>query len=215
MAEIGRRSILGLVAATTLPAVLPQLDVPQAAAATVPAELSTSAGYAVPERAPLTTTNLTATSRLQSEIMVAMDRNRVRGWNCYSGTLKETRDEGVTWTTVRTFAGEIVEAVLPLDNGELLVFVQVTATTMRRAYLSSGYGSGSASWSVVLNGSNPQIKFASAWGLSVHENIVLANGRTAQNPIHVVHGHRNYRRGQERALHVPFPGLRPDVDDDL
>ncbi|MGY3320489.1 hypothetical protein [Arthrobacter sp. TE12232] len=176
MAEIGRRSMLGLVAATSLPAVLPVLGAPPAAAAvTAPEALPAPVAYAVPDRAPLTATTLTGTSRLQSEIMVAMDRNRVRGWNCYSGTLKETRDEGLTWTTVRTFAGEFVEAIVPLDNGELLVFVLITATNMRRAYVSSGYGSGSASWTVVLNGSNPQVKFASAWGLAVHDNIVLAN----------------------------------------
>ena len=107
--------------------------------------------------------------------MVAMNRYRTRGWNCYSNTLKETLDEGVTWKVVRTFPGEFIEAVLPLENGELLVFVQITATTMRRVYLSKGYGTGSTSWSVVLKGSNPQVKFVSAWGLSVHKNIVLAN----------------------------------------
>ncbi|WP_354350045.1 hypothetical protein [Pseudarthrobacter sp. PvP090] len=134
-----------------------------------------SASYVSPEREPLAATTLTSTSKVQSEIMVAMDRNRSRGWNCYSSTLKETRDEGQTWNVVRTFLGEFIEAVLPLDNGELLVFAQINATTMRKVYLSNGYGAASASWSVVLNGSNPQVKFASSWGLSVHENIVLAN----------------------------------------
>ena len=166
--RIGRRSVLGLVAASSMPAVLTHLDVPQSLKTSVPTELLAASEFAAPERAPITATNLTATAKLQSDIMVAMDRNRTRGWNCYSSTLKETRDEGVTWTTVRTFAGEFIEAVLPLDNGELLVFAQITATTMRKVYVSNSYGSGSVSWTVVLNGSNPQVKFASSWGLFVH-----------------------------------------------
>lgn len=166
--RIGRRSVFGLAAAGSLPSLMaylggPQTGLPPGVAAGATSELALKA------------TTLTATSKLQSEIMVSMNRSRTRGWNCYSSTLKETQDEGTTWKTIRTFVGEFVEAVLPLDNGELLVFAQINATAMRKVYRSTGYGTGAPSWSVVLNGSNPMVKFASSWGLSVHDNIVLAN----------------------------------------
>lgn len=193
--RIGRRSVLGLAAAASLPSVL----APQAADAAVAAELSASTAYATPERAPIKATRLSGTSKSPSDIMVAMDKTRTRGWNCYSTTLKESRDEGVTWKNIRTVSGEWIEAVLPLDNGELLVFVHVTATTMRKAYLSNGYGSGSASWSVVLTGANPQVRFSPGWGLSAHENIVVVNeygpksGSTWQVPNEIIAEGKNAR----------------------
>lgn len=178
--NIPRRSVLNLAAAGLLPALTAHLKVPATVSAptlstAVSSELSAPASLATSLGTTLSPATLTATSKVASEIMVAMDRTRTRGWNCYSATLKETRDDGLTWKTIRTFTGEYIEAVLALDNGELLVFVQITATAMRKVYRSYGYGSGSPSWSVVLNGSNPMVKFASSWGLSVHGNIILAN----------------------------------------
>jgi len=130
-------------------------------------------GNNAPTRAAIGTWVPTLTPTLSSEIIAEMTPDRLVGFNGNhsGGRLKETRDGGATWTDLKVFSGSFIW-VKQLANGELLACTLVDPSP-RELWLSSGYGTGSVTWSKVLTGSAPYVTFNTSWGFSTYKNIVL------------------------------------------
>ena len=116
----------------------------------------------------------TLTPTAPNAYVFAYTSDRVVGFNGAdsSGRLKETRDNGATWTDLHQFP-QALSFVRHLDDGQLLAVVG-TDPNPREVWRSSGYGSGGpVTWTKVLTASAPYVTFGQAWGLSIHENIIL------------------------------------------
>lgn len=112
----------------------------------------------------------------QSLIVTEYTKDRVVGFNGShsGGVLKETRDDGVSWTDLHTFPASF-GSVQVLDNGELIATTN-TDPAPRDLWLSSGYGKGGeVTWTKVLSASGPYITFIKAWSFSNYKNILLVN----------------------------------------
>lgn len=106
-----------------------------------------------------------------------MDRTRTKVWGRSGGALRESVDDGVTWTTVNTWTGATLGgAVREFEDGELLVVVTPTATDApSEVWVSSGYptlGAG-ATWTKRIQPTTPGIRFTDAWSVYVHGSIGL------------------------------------------
>lgn len=113
------------------------------------------------------TPTVVAVSSADVPQVLSLDRSRL--WNAAGSTLRETMD-GTTWTTLRTFTGESIEAVHELHGGDLLVFTQNAGLDRRRVYRSEGYpNAGTITWTQVMESRAHGIKFTSAWSVSRHD----------------------------------------------
>ena len=147
--------------------------------------LEQSAAHSAPVRAELGTWTPTSTSKNPAQIVTEYTRDRLVGFNGSdsSGTLRETRDNGATWTLLHQFASPF-GWVKQLDNGELLASTGVDPAA-REVWLSSGYGKGgTVTWAKVLTASGPYITFAKAWSVSTYRNIVLLAEYGAKMPTY-------------------------------
>lgn len=123
---------------------------------------------------PLTILDATLTPKSSADIIIAMGKDRTRGWSHTSTQLKETRDDGATWTTLHTFSGASIEAVRELGDGELLV-VTTAGDTYRTVWRTVGYGTDNMTLEQCFKGHAPSVKFTQAWSIFVADNIVLIN----------------------------------------
>lgn len=135
---------------------------------------STGGSAPVVEPKPLTMLDATLTSKTPSDIVVSMSKDRTRGWSHTSTQLKETNDDGATWTTLHAFSGASIEAIRELGNGELLV-VTTAGDTYRTVWRTSGYGTNGMTLEQCFKGHAPAVKFTSAWSIFIHNNIVLVS----------------------------------------
>ncbi len=83
---------------------------------------------------------------------ISNDRTTVYGSD--KGTLKQSTDDGATWSTLFSFgadAGVVVTALVETDDGEAVAYLNNYSTG--RVYRSSGWGAGhaTATWSLVLS----------------------------------------------------------------
>lgn len=97
-----------------------------------------------------------------------------------SNVLRQSTDHGATWNDVHTFTtGYAVHGVRDLDNGELLVSLNVTAgNAAGEVWRSTGYNPSNLaaeSWTKVLtvSGTTNGNYIEGAWGMSVYRNIVV------------------------------------------
>lgn len=136
----------------------------------------TGGDFSTPVRAALTTMTTTETTKSAGSIVVALSPDRTKGYNCYSTTLRETSDEGATWTDLKAFSGMSTEYVTALGNGELLVSATDGAKN-RHVFVSDGYptlGAGAA-WPEKFVGSSKYVKFGMFGSVHTYKNIVLVN----------------------------------------
>ncbi|MBL5979038.1 exo-alpha-sialidase [Comamonas sp. NyZ500] len=123
---------------------------------------------------PVGALSATLTSRQSMDIVDTLSADRTLGWHINGSTLRQTADEGVTWTAISTFPSENIESVMELANGELLVST-APADLRRKVYVSTGYRKGGAvTFANVLTASSPSCKFSS-WGMFVDGPMVLLN----------------------------------------
>lgn len=117
----------------------------------------------------------TLTPRPFIEIMVRLSDDRMWGLNCYSSTLRITRDNGRTWADVKNFPGAQVESTDILANGEVLV--TVNRNGYREVWVSTGFDPHTlgGEWEMVKSNFKFQIKFAPGWSISHYKNIVIIN----------------------------------------
>jgi hypothetical protein len=134
---------------------------------------ATTAGPGDPTRAALGVWSPTLTATNSGDIITEYNKDRTVGFNGNhsAGRLKETRDNGATWTDLKVFADPFTW-VRQLDNGELLACTKVDPDP-RELWLSSGYGTGTVTWSKVLTAHAPYATFNASWGFSTYKNIVL------------------------------------------
>lgn len=147
--------------------------------------LEQSADRSAPVRAELGTWTPTSTSKNQAQIVTEYTKDRLVGFNGgdSSGSLRETRDNGDTWTLLHQFAAPL-GWVMQLENGELLATTGVDPTA-REVWLSSGYGKGgTVTWTKVLTAGGPYVTFAKAWSVSTYRNIVLLAEYGAKMPTY-------------------------------
>lgn len=129
-----------------------------------------------PTRGPVELWEPTLTTVNPSQYITELSLDRTVAFNGSNsfGTIRESRDDGATWTDLHTFAGSF-GSVQTLDNGELLATV-MNDPSPRELWLSEGYGKGGpVTWSKVLTASGPYITFIKAWSFGIHKNIILVN----------------------------------------
>ncbi|MDJ0321649.1 hypothetical protein [Pseudarthrobacter sp. PS3-L1] len=146
-------------------------------------------GFSIPVRGALDTAIVSVTSKPAKEIMVALSRDRVRGWNSSTSDFSETLDDGKTWTPIKdknganVFAGATVESVLPLANGEILVSCLRGGINRREMWLSENIATESTrSFSRVLLGRAEYVKYTSAWSQSEHGSMIFVNEYGPKTP---------------------------------
>lgn len=146
-------------------------------------------GFSLPTRGALKAYPVTITSRVSSQIMSSMSKDRLRGWNVGSASVSETRNDGATWTQLNDkdganpFAGSQVESVRQLDNGELLITNTRGSTGRREVWVSQNLDNPtSRTFTRTLEARAPYIKFTSAWSQSDYGSIVLLNEYGPKTP---------------------------------
>lgn len=126
-------------------------------------------------RAPVGTWTPTLTARNSADIAHGMTRDRtimLNGSHAF-GALKSSTDGGLTWTTVHTFPDTAYLWSRELDNGELLVCTGKDPNP-RSLWVSTGWRTGTVTFTKVLDAVAPYAYFSTGWGLSIHKNIVVA-----------------------------------------
>lgn len=114
----------------------------------------------------------TVASVAPAYIVAEYDPATGRGWNASGTVLRQTRDDGATWTDLFTFSGESMEGVTYLADGELLIST-TNAQSVRRVHRTTGLAAGTVTTSVVLTGRAPGIKFPTSWSVSTHQGVVV------------------------------------------
>lgn len=125
-------------------------------------------------RGPIGTWTPTLTARNSADIAhsLTLDRTTAINGSHSLGKLKTSTDEGLTWADSYTFPAAFLWS-RQLANGELLASVG-SDPNPRSLWLSKGWGTPGVTWSKVLDAQAPYAYFASGWGLSIHENIIVA-----------------------------------------
>lgn len=98
------------------------------------------------------------------------------------GRFYTSTDDGLTWDEIHQFNGSFQWA-REMSNGELLVSVGENGSTLRSLWVSSGWKTGSPTWSKKLTAVSPNSYFASAWSVNIHENVVLAAEYGPKTPV--------------------------------
>lgn len=126
-------------------------------------------------RSPLSAQDATVTPIDSSRVIGALSHDRVLAWNTMGSVLRVSADNGRSWRDVVTFPGRSMEAVFPLDTGELLITGNDGASGLRKVWVTDGVLSSNPGWTDVMTARVGGIKFTSSWSISVHGPIVLIN----------------------------------------
>lgn len=147
--------------------------------------------FSTPTRAALTASPVTVTSKSASGILMTLSKDRLRGWNCNTASLSETRDDGETWTQLldktgaNPFSGSTVESVRQMDNGELLISCGRGAGTANRRelWVTTNLNDPTLrTFTKTLTARAPFIKFTSAWSQSDSGPMVMVNEYGPKTP---------------------------------
>lgn len=164
-------------------------DFTRSGASTAPPPQVPIEGFALPLRGKLQSSGTTSTSKASALIMSSLSQDRTRGWNQNTSTLSETRDDGRTWQTVadkdggNPFAGSTIEAVMEMENKELLICCLRGSTSRREVWVSRNMrDSASRTFTRTMVARAPFIKFTTAWSMSTHGSIVLLNEYGPKTP---------------------------------
>ena len=126
-------------------------------------------------RAPLSAQDATVTPVDSSRVVGALSHDRVLAWNTMGSVLRVSTDSGQTWRDVITFTGRSMEAVVPLDTGELLITGNDGASGLRKVWVTDGILGPDPTWTDVMTARVGGIKFTSSWSISAHGSIILVN----------------------------------------
>jgi hypothetical protein len=106
-----------------------------------------------------------------------MSADRTTLYGGVQTTLQKSVDEGVTWTTIKTFS-ETIYGVRELANGELLVSLYSDGAAPGTLWLSANYPvlGAAATWTKVLTCGGDNANYISGgWGMSSYKVIVVAS----------------------------------------